>query len=148
MKSYLKNLKGEEIDTKEKTIKALIHTANFEQLPIKNLWCFEEQCQLFGICKDGFYKQKLCEECNKYGVEISNYKDDDFAYEYEYNCPNCLLLGYDTLEEWKVLRNGKTWTDRFESEDWALEYIEVECKDLDGEFSVEKMTNEEIKAYE
>lgn len=52
------------------------------------------------------------------------------------------------MEEWKVLRDGKTWTDRFESEDWALEYIEVECKDLDGEFSVEKMTDEDIKAYE
>ena len=52
------------------------------------------------------------------------------------------------MEEWKVLRDGELYTDRFDSEDLALEYIEVYCKYLDGEFTVEKMTEEEIDDYD
>lgn len=52
------------------------------------------------------------------------------------------------MKEWKVLRNGETWTDRFDSEDLALEYIEIDCKDLEGEFLVEQMTDKEISDYE
>lgn len=52
-----------------------------------------------------------------------------------------------TLEEWKVLRDDKLYTDRFDSEDLAYEYIEVYCEYLDGEFTVEKMTEEEINSY-
>lgn len=51
------------------------------------------------------------------------------------------------MEEWKVLRDGELYTDRFDSEDLALEYIEVYCKYLDGEFTVEKMTEEDIESY-
>ena len=29
---YLTNVKGEELDTKEKAIQALVHTANYEQM--------------------------------------------------------------------------------------------------------------------
>ena len=52
--------------------------------------------------------------------------------------------------EWKVLRNGKLWTDRFSSENSAYAHIlELECQNEgeDGEFTVEEMTEDEINAY-
>lgn len=81
---YLKNIKGEEINTKEKAIVALIHTANFEQIPITHIWCFEEQCNAFNIDKNGFYKQKLCKQCEDNGIEIYHYKDNEYEYRYEW----------------------------------------------------------------
>ena len=81
---FLKNAKGEEINTKEKAIIALVHTSNYEQVPIKNIWCLDEQCKLFNINPDGFYKQEVCEECSTYGIEIYHYKDDEFEYKYEW----------------------------------------------------------------
>lgn len=52
-------------------------------------------------------------------------------------------------QEWKVLRNGKLYTDRFNSEDLAYEYVEqlVEQGDT-SEFTVEEMTQEEINSYD
>lgn len=52
------------------------------------------------------------------------------------------------MEEWKVLRDGGLYTDRFDSEDLAYEYIENDCRHLYGEFTVEQMTTEEITAYD
>lgn len=80
---YLKNLKGEEINTREKAIQSLIHTANHEQVPIHDLWCFKEQCELFNIDPTKFYKQDMCDECSEWGVEIYHYKDENFEYRYE-----------------------------------------------------------------
>ena len=51
------------------------------------------------------------------------------------------------MNEWKVLRNGELYTDRFDSEDLAFEYVKVYCKHLDGEFTVEKMTKDDIGEY-
>ena len=52
-------------------------------------------------------------------------------------------------EEWKVLRNGKLWTDRFDSEDLAYEYV-LECQSEgdEGIFTVEEMTENEINEYD
>lgn len=82
---FFRNMKGEEINTREKAIISLIHTSNCEQVPVKHIWCFDEQCKLFNINPDGFYKQKVCDECNAYGVEVYHYKDDEFEYRYDWN---------------------------------------------------------------
>ena len=52
------------------------------------------------------------------------------------------------MQEWKVLKDGELYGDRFNSEDLALDYIEHECEDLDGEFTVELMTEEDMLVYE
>jgi len=89
MNKYLKNAKGEEINTKEMAIKALVHTANYEQMSLQEIWCFNEQCEIFGIDKTKFYVQDMCKECMKWGVLIYHYKDDDFEYRYDNKCPAC-----------------------------------------------------------
>jgi len=86
---YLKNSKGEEINTKEMAIKALVHTANYEQMSLQEIWCFDEQCEMFGIDKTKFYAQEMCKECMKWGVLIYHYKDDNFEYRYDWKCPTC-----------------------------------------------------------
>lgn len=53
--------------------------------------------------------------------------------------------------EWKVLRNGGLWSDRFNSEDLAYEHIK-ECVEDDGygdynDYEVKEMTKEEIMEY-
>ena len=53
-------------------------------MPIKHVCFFDEQCKLFNINPDGFYKQEVCEECSTYGIEIYHYKDDEFEYKYEW----------------------------------------------------------------
>ena len=52
------------------------------------------------------------------------------------------------MKEWKVLRDGKLFSDRFNSEELALDYIECVCKDLYGKFIVEPMTEEDFLKYE
>lgn len=50
--------------------------------------------------------------------------------------------------EWKVSRNGKLYTDRFDSEDEAYEYIaQLEEKQIYGDYTVEEMTQDEIDEY-
>ena len=52
------------------------------------------------------------------------------------------------MREWKVLRNGLTWTDRFDSYDLAVEYMEeLILNGYQGEFAVEEMTRDEIENY-
>lgn len=50
--------------------------------------------------------------------------------------------------EWKVLKDGKLYTDRFNNEDEAYEYI-WECEDggIEGFFTIEEMTKDEIDKY-
>lgn len=52
--------------------------------------------------------------------------------------------------EWKVLRHGVTWSDRFKSEDRAINHI-FDCMEETGEDISEyrhmKMTEAEIRAY-
>lgn len=54
------------------------------------------------------------------------------------------------MKEYKVLKNGKLWSDRFDSEDLAYEHID-ECIEIGQgnlyEFIVEEMTEEEINSY-
>lgn len=51
--------------------------------------------------------------------------------------------------EWKVLRNGKLWSDRFGSEELAQCHVEEQIEQgVAGDFEVAEMTKEEILAYE
>jgi len=79
---YLTNVKGEELDTKEKAIQALVHTANYEQMLPEEVWCFDSECQKFNIDKSYFYPQEMCKECRDWGAQIYHYKDDNFEYKY------------------------------------------------------------------
>lgn len=50
--------------------------------------------------------------------------------------------------EWKVLRNGRLWTDRFDSEDLAYAHID-ECKrdGTEGDYEVKEMTKDDLDRY-
>lgn len=50
------------------------------------------------------------------------------------------------MKEWKVLRNGKLWNDRYNSEEDAVWYVEMEAED-DAEYEVMEMTEEDMKKY-
>ncbi len=55
------------------------------------------------------------------------------------------------MREWKVLLNGKLYSDRFDSEELAQAHIEEEVKKGVSDsidFEVVEMTQEEILAYE
>lgn len=82
---YLKNKKGELINTKEKSIKALIHTANTEQIPVNDIWCFKEECEKFKINTNCFYidNSTLDVEAVQLGITDWAYKDDKFEYSVE-----------------------------------------------------------------
>jgi len=53
--------------------------------------------------------------------------------------------------EWTILKKGKVWCDRFDSEDLACEFLDewLEKHELDNEdnFLVRQMTQEEIDSY-
>ncbi len=50
--------------------------------------------------------------------------------------------------EWKVLKDGNLYTDRFDSEDEAYEYItQLEESQVYGDYTVEEMTRDEIDKY-
>lgn len=53
--------------------------------------------------------------------------------------------------EWKVLLNGELYTDRFDSEDLAYEYIKECVEDEEGsedDFEVFEMTEEDLAMYQ
>lgn len=54
------------------------------------------------------------------------------------------------MREWKILKNGKTWEDRIhQGEDWAEQTRQEYEQDFpDDEWTMEEMTEEEIKAYD
>lgn len=91
MEKY-KNIAGEIINTKDGIIKLLIHTANYEQIHIEDIWCFDEAIKEYDIDKTKFYWQPMCERCSELGISICHYKDDEFEYRYNYNCEDCLKL--------------------------------------------------------
>ena len=53
--------------------------------------------------------------------------------------------------EWTILKKGKVWCDRFDSEDLAYEFLDewLEKHELDNEddFLVRQMAQEEIDLY-
>lgn len=57
---------------------------------------------------------------------------------------------YEDVIEWKVLRDGKLWSDRFDSEEDCILHIEECVKKEYGEpedFSYELMTDEDYERY-
>lgn len=80
------NLKKEPIDTKEKMIKALVHTSNYEQIDVQSLWLFHEACAQYGIQKDKFYQDNRNfdkEGIEKYGCREWFYDDGEYSYTLE-----------------------------------------------------------------
>lgn len=79
----LKTLGGDLINTKEKMIKAIIHTSNHEQIDVFDLWVFEEACRRYNIDTTKFYQDNRGvdkEAVEKYGIRYWFYNDGDFAY--------------------------------------------------------------------
>ena len=57
---------------------------------------------------------------------------------------------YEDNIEWKVLRNGELWSDRFDSEDECIEYINECVKRGLGEsqdYTYELMTDADYEQY-
>lgn len=56
MEKYTVN--GEPLETKDQAIQALCNTANFNCLPIHELWCYEGVCKQFNISPDDYYNDE------------------------------------------------------------------------------------------
>ena len=55
----------------------------------------------------------------------------------------------ENMNEWQILRNGKVWYDRFDTEDLAIEHMDEDVRNDDDNFyEVVEMTDEEMAQYQ